>query len=360
MLVFNESDYRAKVLGCWLGKNIGGTVGAPFEWKRQRNDVTFYTHALDGNPLPNDDLDLQLLWLVALEEQGVHVDAKILADYWMLYVTPHWSEYGVAKANMKAGLMPPLSGTAHNAFKDSCGAFIRSEIWACIAPGCPDYAARYAYEDAIIDHGNGEGMYAALFCAAMESAAFVVSDVGRLIDIGLSYIPEQCGVSGAVRNVVASRQAGKTWEEARDALALRLPRQRQLVRQRLRGRSREGICRRAAWLGCSQQHRHDHNRACCTAKATSRDRCASPSIAARIRIAPRALSAPSSASCTASKPYPSAGSSRLVAVSRQLASTWASLGTTATSCRSTIDALTDRVTAITRRVVVREALADRT
>ena len=25
------SAYRDKVMGCWQGKNIGGTLGAPFE-----------------------------------------------------------------------------------------------------------------------------------------------------------------------------------------------------------------------------------------------------------------------------------------------------------------------------------------
>ena len=65
----NWGDYRSKVLGCWMGKNIGGTLGMPFEWRRQVNDVTFYTQELTGN-LPNDDLDIQLLWLVAMEEQA--------------------------------------------------------------------------------------------------------------------------------------------------------------------------------------------------------------------------------------------------------------------------------------------------
>ena len=78
----------------------------------------------------------------------------------MLYVTPHWAKYGTAKINMRSGLLPPLSGTYSNDYKDSCGAFIRSEIWACIAPGFPQLAARYAYEDAILDHGNGEGRMA--------------------------------------------------------------------------------------------------------------------------------------------------------------------------------------------------------
>ena len=36
-------------------------LGAPFEWKRQVNHVSFYTRDLKGEPLPNDDLDIQLL-----------------------------------------------------------------------------------------------------------------------------------------------------------------------------------------------------------------------------------------------------------------------------------------------------------
>ena len=89
----NRQDYLDKVLGCWMGKNIGGTLGAPFEWKRQVNDVRFYTQDLKGEPLPNDDLDIQLLWLLAMEEQGVDIDSHTLAEYWCLFVGPHWAEY---------------------------------------------------------------------------------------------------------------------------------------------------------------------------------------------------------------------------------------------------------------------------
>lgn len=210
------NDYHNKVLGCWMGKNIGGTLGAPFEWRRQVNQVAFYTQELSGEPLPNDDLDIQLLWLVALEERGIDIDARTLGEYWVLYVTPHWSEYGTAKINMRSGLMPPLSGSFNNDYKDSCGSFIRSEIWACITPGSPDLAARYAFQDAIIDHGDGEGVYAEVFCAVLESAAFVVDDIRSLIDIGLSYIPADCGVARAAGDAVASYRSGKTWMEARD------------------------------------------------------------------------------------------------------------------------------------------------
>jgi len=212
----NINDYRKKVLGCWMGKNIGGTLGAPFEWKRQINNVEFYTQKLDGNPLPNDDLDIQLLWLIALEEMGIDINAHILAEYWRMYVTPYWCEYGTAKVNLSAGLMPPLSGMLNNPYKHSCGAFIRSEIWACIAPGCPQIAVKYAYEDAIIDHGDGEGMLAEIFCAALESSAFVEKDIFKLIDIALSYIPADCAIAKSVKRVVDVYRSGKSWREARD------------------------------------------------------------------------------------------------------------------------------------------------
>jgi hypothetical protein len=71
-------EYRKKVMGCWIGKNIGGTLGMPMEWDRSANDVTYYTHNMEsGEPLPNDDLDIQILWLLALEDEGLNIDTKV-------------------------------------------------------------------------------------------------------------------------------------------------------------------------------------------------------------------------------------------------------------------------------------------
>ncbi len=90
-------DYRNKVLGCWLGKNIGGTLGAPFECKRGVFPIEFYTQDTHGEPLPNDDLDLQLVWLNAAEKYGRSVSSSILGEYWLMYVVPNWGEYGAGK-----------------------------------------------------------------------------------------------------------------------------------------------------------------------------------------------------------------------------------------------------------------------
>lgn len=145
---------------------------------------------MDGKPLPNDDLDIQILWLLALEDKGIHIDAKTMGEYFNEFMIFTHAEYGVAKTNLRTGFQPPVTGSFNNDFKDSCGSYIRAEIWACLFPGKPEKAAEYAFEDAIIDHGDGEGVYAEIFIAVMESAAFYIKDIRKLIEIGLSYIPE--------------------------------------------------------------------------------------------------------------------------------------------------------------------------
>lgn len=207
-------QYKDKVMGCWAGKNIGGVLGAPFEGLRQINDIDFYTQDLSMGPPPNDDLDLQIVWLAAVERYGRSVDAAILGEYWLSFIIPNWVEYGMGKANMRAGLQPPLSGVADNTYKDSCGCYIRSEIWACLAPGHPEIAARYAYEDAIVDHA-GEGMYGEIFFAALQSAAFVEGNTRKLIDIGLSYIPEDSITTSVIKKAIECYDNGLSLREAR-------------------------------------------------------------------------------------------------------------------------------------------------
>jgi ADP-ribosylglycohydrolase len=219
MSVINIAEYKDKVYGCWAGKNIGGTLGAPFEGKREINEIEFYAQDLGGAPAPNDDLDLQLVWLHAAREHGAaNITPRLLGEYWLGVINGPWNEYGVGKANIRAGLFPPLSGSSNNdRWKFSNGAWIRSEIWACLAPGNPDQAIKFAYMDACVDH-CGEGIYAEMFTAALEAAAFIVGDIKELVAIGLSKIPADCRVARSVRIAMDHYKKGKSWKEAREAL----------------------------------------------------------------------------------------------------------------------------------------------
>ena len=212
-----EQMYDA-IRGCFLGKNIGGTLGAPFEGQQKLLDISFYVQKnLNGNPEPNDDLDLQLAWLALLEYYGPYnVTPRILGDYWINAIIGPWNEYAVCRWNCQAGFYPPLSGSVNNdTWKWSNGAWIRSEIWACLFPGDPDTAIEFAYLDACCDH-SGEGIYAEMFTAALESAAFIEKDVPTLIEIALSKIPEDSRISRSVRLVCDCYKQGCDWQEARE------------------------------------------------------------------------------------------------------------------------------------------------
>lgn len=214
----NFTTYKDKVNACWIGKNIGGTMGTPYEGKREMLDIQGFV-TKPGEVLPNDDLDLQMAWLYALEQDGPYaISAALLGEYWMSFITPHWNEYGLGKINMARGLQAPLSGDYNNNWKDSNGAWIRTEIWACVAPGTPEASARYAMEDAKVDHGCGEGTYAAAFVGAMQSAAFILSDIRACIEVGLSVIPESSRVAQSVRFVMDRYDQGMTPVATRNAI----------------------------------------------------------------------------------------------------------------------------------------------
>lgn len=204
-----------------MGKTIGGTLGAPFECYRGVYDIDGFMQDV-SEPIPNDDVDLQLVWLAAAEREGSNIDSHVLAEYWETYVSASFSEYGTCKNNFRMGILPPLSGEMRNINRNSNGAWIRTEIWACLCAGNPELAANYAYYDACVDH-SGEGIYAAVFMAAVQAAAFFESDPYKLIETGLSYIPADCGVYAAAKLIIACRERGESWRQARKEVLVKFP-----------------------------------------------------------------------------------------------------------------------------------------
>ncbi len=214
----NYDSYKDKVYACWMGKNIGGTMGTPYEGTHELLDIKGFATA-PGVVLPNDDLDLQLIWLYALENCGPHgISAATLGEHWISFIVPHWNEYGIGKANMKRGLPPPMAGDYDNDWCHSNGAWIRTEIWATVCPAMPHIAAKYAMEDAMVDHGAGEGTYAAAFVAALQSAAFAVSDLKKCIEIGLAAIPSGSRMAKSIKFVLECYDKKMSWLDARNAV----------------------------------------------------------------------------------------------------------------------------------------------
>lgn len=206
------STYADKVRGVWAGKFIGGTLGAPIEGLKEAHDYPF--DLVPDGLAENDDTDLQLLWLHALEVRGVDLTAADLMTEWLEHVRAPWNEYGVAVANWERGLLPPESGRANNWFWHECmGCPIRAEIWGVIAPGAPHIAATYAAQDASLDHG-GDSVEAEKFIAAVEAALFFESDLPTLLAIGLKEVDPGSRFAALVHDVQAW-SARHDWREVR-------------------------------------------------------------------------------------------------------------------------------------------------
>ena len=212
----DSQSYLDKVRACWLGKGIGGTLGMPFEGCRGPFSLTFYDPVPTESP-PNDDVELQLLWLLLVERHGAAIRAADFGEAWKNWYPFEPDEYGVARWNLRRGLQPPVTGLHNNAFTDGMGGAIRSEIWACLFPGRPDLAAAYAREDACVDH-HGNGVWAEQFLAAAESAAFVESDIESALEQGFAAIPADCRVARAMRAAADLATDGVALPQARRCL----------------------------------------------------------------------------------------------------------------------------------------------
>ncbi len=208
-----EGIYNDKIYGCFLGKSIGGSIGAPLEGRKEFLKIPY---KLPEEIIANDDLDLQLVWLDILRKKGIKIDSKDLAEGWANIDYP-FDEYGVAKANLKIGLKPPITGVYNNWFCECMGAPIRSEIWACIFPGKPEIAGYYAYLDASVDHWH-EGVYGEVFLSVMESITFVESDIEKLIEKSCEYLPEDSKVRKVNEMVLKLYKEGKDLKKTREKI----------------------------------------------------------------------------------------------------------------------------------------------
>jgi ADP-ribosylglycohydrolase len=192
--------YYDKVLAGWLGKSIGGVVGAPYENLKCYNDLTLET-LWPATMGANDDLDIQVAWLEALQERGVFLTSRDLAEVWQDRCWYWFCEYGVFLNNMQRGIAPPLSGIwNNNYFWESEGCPIRSEIWGFVAPGNPQLAASMARLDGQLDHG-GNSVETEAFLSAAAAQALVSSSLDEAIEAGLSVIAADSPVALAVPKV---------------------------------------------------------------------------------------------------------------------------------------------------------------
>lgn len=234
-------DYEERVYAGVLGKIIGVYVGRPFEgWTIDRiltelGEIWYYVHEKLDKPLivTDDDITGTFTFLRALPDHGNSRDLTPaqIGHTWMNYLIENrtilwWGGLGNSTENtaylrLKAGIEAPRSGSIalnSQVVAEQIGAQIFIDGWAMVAPGDPALAADLARRAASVSH-DGEAIYGAQVLAAMEAQAFVESDVDRLIDTGLSFIPADSVIARMIGDIRAWHARDGDWRKGFGMLA---------------------------------------------------------------------------------------------------------------------------------------------
>ena len=215
-LTLTVESYRDKVLGGWLGKSVGVTLGSSMRGQLVPGRLNYYS-PVPGQPAASPAMDFPIVWLTTLEQVGPDLLPEDLAAAWLEHLDYNQDEFGYAALNLRRGLPPPSSGAHSNWFRTSMGGVMRADLWAMVAPGNPQVAAAYAYHDSKLDHTE-DGIWSAMFLAALGSAAFFLNDPLTLLTVGLAMIPRTCRTARGLKAALAAVQRGAGWLEARESV----------------------------------------------------------------------------------------------------------------------------------------------
>lgn len=210
---------KDRIFGGWAGKCLAGAIGMPYEGVP--HSLMLKERDIVVQDVPNDDLELQLVWLTALERHGLELCSEHLAGFWTDHIRHGCDEYSVAIRNLRRGIRPPQSGQYDNWFHDGMGAAIRSEIWAMAFAGRPDAAAYYAEQDAVVDHWR-DGAWAEIYLAAVESRVIESGNIEQALRDAREYVPNESRLGQAIDLVFELYDLGIAVDEARRLISGRL------------------------------------------------------------------------------------------------------------------------------------------
>jgi ADP-ribosylglycohydrolase len=252
---------RDRIHGAWLGRCAGCLLGKPVEtWRRGRlvgllqatgnwplrhflssrmpadlrsaygvtdtgagygTDRAAWIDAVSCMP-EDDDISFMLVALRTLELRGRGFSASDVGERWLsdLPALHVFTAERNAYRNLLAGILPPESASVHNPCREWVGAQIRADIYGYVNPGDPAAATDMAWRDASVSHTRN-GIYGALFVAALLSTAAVASDpedMAAIVRAGLAWIPRESRYAAGIRGVLAWHEEGASAQEAADRI----------------------------------------------------------------------------------------------------------------------------------------------
>lgn len=273
-------DLDDRMYGAWLGRCVGCALGKPVELfmfkgpneklsSRQRQKIYLTAISADEWPLrdyfpehspaehesgsvvfpqstrehiaymeTDDDIRYTVLAQIVLREKGSEFTTWDVAQGWMEYLgyahvftaEAHAYRNFILEEDQRGALVQgDLSdqdwlriATHKNPYREWIGAQIRVDAYGYAAPGNPTLAAEFAYRDARLSHVKN-GIYGAMFCAAMIASAFSAADPRAVVAAGLAEIPATSRLHAAIQEVISlcDGVTADRFEEVFDAIEKR-------------------------------------------------------------------------------------------------------------------------------------------
>ena len=199
------------VAGYFTAQGLPADVGARWPWNR-RSAPTSLVENIDGMP-EDDDLNFAILALDLLEARGSALMTEDVAEAWLANLPAGrvFTAERAAYRNLLEARPVPGTATHHNPFREWIGALIRVDVYGWACPGDVRAAGRLAWTDARLSHTRN-GLYGAMWAAALCSAALVTPSAVDALDAADAVIPPESRLATAVtlgRRVGAELAAGR-------------------------------------------------------------------------------------------------------------------------------------------------------
>lgn len=225
------NDFRRRARNALLGLAMGDSIGWPAMFHRgrllpgwtrrirremdaEREDSGVLRvpmpFSLNGpadlfDLIPTDDTEWAAWTMLNLLKHGCVVDRDWVRDEWLALARGNERILGgvstvSALANLRCGLMPPVSGSDNPHYFDD-GALCRAVPVGIAYAGSPVEAARAAEIEACVTNSE-DGVWAARSVAAAVSAACAGESAGYVVGAALEQLPEESWSRRSVRKAL--------------------------------------------------------------------------------------------------------------------------------------------------------------
>jgi ADP-ribosylglycohydrolase len=217
-LLKHPSALADRASACLVGHAIGDSFGDAARSPENQFRFGITTDFPEGPAPGTDDTEFALLAAHTLINAGGELTGAHVLESWVKHVLPlqelkrGGASEREAAANIRRGVMPPLSG-AYNSYCLSDGAAMRISPVGIVCAGDPVRAAKLARIEAGISHAR-DGVWGAEAIAAGIAVAMAGGELEEILQAGVDATPADSWMRFTLTKALGIVETSDTWEEA--------------------------------------------------------------------------------------------------------------------------------------------------